>query len=255
MEGFYDLLASVDKLGDLFDLGIESHDRLFHLGKSGPAAVRLVSVGYKYGTKAVISDLSLEFAPGASVAIVGRAGTGKSTLVDMLCGLRTPSSGHVELDGFDLRELRSDSLREHMAVAGSIEIFHGTIDENIHMNRSNVQANDVREALGTVGLLEDVMKQPDGLNAVLQTDGAPLTGSQSQRLMLARAIVGRPRLLIIDGTLDGLPDADIGELMGKLTDRRAPWTLLVITARNDVMAACDRVVQLGKSDAAYATVS
>jgi ABC-type bacteriocin/lantibiotic exporter with double-glycine peptidase domain len=138
-----------------------------------------------------------------------------------------------------------------LAVAGSTEIFHGTIDENVHMNRSNLQANDIRDALDTVGLLDDIMKQPNGLNAVLQTDGAPLTGSQSQRLMLARAIVGRPRLLIIDGTLDGLPDADIGELMRKLTDRSSPWTLLVVTARNKIMEACDRVVQLGKADAAY----
>jgi ABC-type bacteriocin/lantibiotic exporter with double-glycine peptidase domain len=165
-------------------------------------------------------------------------------LLDLLCGLRAPTAGHIELDGIDLRELRPDSLREHLAVARGIEIFHGTIDENVHLNRPNVRANDVRDALEAVGLLDEILALPGGLNSVLQTNGAPLTQSQSLRLMLARAIVGRPRLLLIDGSLDGLPDEALERVLARLTSDHVPWTLLAATGRSEVVAACDRNVRL-----------
>ncbi len=131
-ESYYDLLASVDKLGHLFDLPTESHDKLFHLREDVPATVKLRDVTYEFGHHPVLEDLNFELSPGESVAVVGGAGCGKSTLVDLLCGIRQPSSGHVELDGIDLRELRPDSLREHVSAAGAVEIFHGSIDENVH---------------------------------------------------------------------------------------------------------------------------
>ena len=76
----------------------------------------------------------------------------------------------------------------------------------MHLNRPHISAQDVREALAAVGLVDEVLQLPDGLNTMLQTNGAPLSTTQALRLMLARAIVGRPRLLLIDGTLDALPD-------------------------------------------------
>lgn len=247
LDSFYDLMASVDKLGQLFDLQVEAHDKLFHLQPSSPASVRLSEVSYRYPGSTGLTECDLELAPGEKVAIVGAPGCGKSTLVDLLCGMRAPSSGHIELDGIDLRELRPDSLREHLAVARSIEIFHGTIDENVHLNRPQVQANDVRDALNAVGLLDELLKLPNGLNSVVQTGGSPLSESQARRLMLARAVVSRPRLLLIDGTLDGLSDEVLGEVLPHLMDAKAPWTLLVTTGRRSVVDACDRVIRLDES--------
>ena len=244
MESFYDLLASVHKVGQLFDLEVEPHDKLFHLREGEPATVRVNGASYSYGGAPGLANCDLKLSAGEVVAVTGPAGSGKSTLIDLLCGLRTPNSGHIELDGIDLRELRPDSLREHLAVARSTEIFHGTIDENVHLNRSNVRAKDVRDALEAVGLLDEILEMPDGLNSVLQTNGAPLTQSQALRLMLARAIVGRPRLLLIDGTLDALPDETLREVLSRLAGDGIPWTLLVATGRDSVIEACDRTVAL-----------
>lgn len=242
MEMFYDLLASVDKLGHLFDLPTEPHDKLFHLREGAPASITMRDVDFHHGSVSVLSDFRMELAPGESVALVGPPGSGKSTLIDVLCGLRQPSSGHVELDGIDLRELRPDSLREHLSVCRGVEIFPGTIDENVHLCRPHISALDVREALDAVDLLDELLKLPDGLNTPLQTHGAPLSASQAVRLMLARAIVGRPRLLLIDGTLDVLTDETLAEVLPSLIKPHAPWTLLVATGREAVVDACDRMV-------------
>ena len=123
MESFYDLLTSVDKLGHLFDLPIEAHNKLFHLRDRSPARVAVRQVNYQYGSRQVLRDVSFEIEPGESVALVGPAGCGKSTLLDLLCGLRQPASGHIELDGIDLRELRPDSLREHIGLCAAWRSF------------------------------------------------------------------------------------------------------------------------------------
>ncbi|REJ68304.1 MAG: ATP-binding cassette domain-containing protein [Planctomycetota bacterium] len=245
MESFYDLLASVDKLGLLFDLSTESHDKLFHLREDGAASITARGVNFKYDKTEVLREVDLELQPGDSVALLGQSGSGKTTLIDLLCGLRTPDSGHVELDGIDLRDLRPDSLRQHLAVSRSVDVFNGTIDENVHLNRPNVRSSDVCDALQAVGLLGEIQRLPEGLGTVLQTNGAPLTSSQSVRLMLARAIVGRPRLLLIDGTLDALSDAELGPVLENLIgDEKRPWTVLVTTGRRAVIEACNRVAAL-----------
>ena len=254
MESFYDLLASVDKLGHLFDLPIEPHDKLFHLRDTVPATVSVRDVDYSYGSLKVIDDLSFQLRAGETVAVVGPSASGKSTLVDLISGLRPPNSGHVELDGIDLRELRPDSLREHLAVARGIEIFHGSIDENVRLSRPQISALDVRESLSAVGVLDDLLRLPEGLNTQLQTDGAPLTTSQATRLMLARAIIARPRLLLIDGTLDALPDDTLQTVLHNLTRGNLPWTLLVTTGRRNVIEACNRVIHLGAGVAANRAV-
>jgi ABC-type multidrug transport system fused ATPase/permease subunit len=180
--------------------------------------------------------------PGQQIAIFGSPGCGKSTLIDLICGLREPQSGHIELDGIDIRELRPDSLREHLGVARSVEIFAGTIEENVHLNRSNLSAHDVRNALETVGLLNEILELPNGLNTHLQTGGKPLTDSQAAQLMIARAIVSGPRLLLIDGTLDLLPDdtaRQVLEGVGRPAGARAqPWTLLLATGRRELVEHC-----------------
>jgi ABC-type bacteriocin/lantibiotic exporter with double-glycine peptidase domain len=108
MESFYDLLASMDKLGHLFDLPIEDQTKLFHLHETGPATLAVRDLSYHYHASSdTFHDLNFELRPGESLALVGPDGSGKSTLVELLGGIRRPTSGHVELDGIDLRELRT----------------------------------------------------------------------------------------------------------------------------------------------------
>jgi putative ABC transport system ATP-binding protein len=248
LEAFYDLLAAVEKLGHLLDLPLERPEGVPHRSRSLGAAVVVSDVTFSYegGHRQALSHLSLRLDPGERVALVGPNGAGKSTLVDLLFGLRAPEDGWVEIDGADVRELRLETLREHVALVKGIEIFEGTVLANVRMGREDITVADVRGALRQVGLLETVMDLPDGLNTLLWTGGSPLSLGQANRLMLARAIAGQPRLLILDEALDHM-DADIREtVLPAILGREARWTLLVVTHSEEVARLCDRVVRLDR---------
>jgi putative ABC transport system ATP-binding protein len=244
LESFYDLLASVDKLGVLFDLPVEPHDRLLHGHSDRPAMLVARELNYHSPEGGLAQPVNLDIKSGEKVAILGSTRAGKSLLLELITGMKSPTSGQILLDNIDLRELRPDSLREHLSLASDLEIFNGTLNENVHLGRTHISGRDVRDALESVGLLDDILQLPEGLNTKLQTGGFPLSESQSALLMVARAIVGRPRLLLVDGTLDRLDDDARDHLIQHLTDAKAPWTLVLATRQLQIADQCERVITL-----------
>jgi len=248
LESYYDLLAAADKLGHLMDLPLERAGGEAFPARAGGAKVAVLGVRFGYGGygHTVLDRLDLTLAPGERVALTGPNGSGKTTLAELLFGLRLPDHGRIEIDDADLRDLSLESVRERIAIVSGVEVFDGTVLSNIGMGREEVTAADVRAALRSVGLLETILAYPDGLNSALGTGGTQLSLGQVNRLMLARALVGKPRLLVLDETLDHM-DADIREnVLPAILGRDAPWTLLVITHSDEVSALCDRVIHLGK---------
>jgi ABC-type bacteriocin/lantibiotic exporter with double-glycine peptidase domain len=232
LETFYDLLASLDKLGALTDLPGETSGE-GSSPDSGPAAILVRTPRY-----------SLDIKSGEKIGLRGLSGSGKSTLLDAVSGFTELPGGSAELDGTDIRNLDLRRFRSRVALVRGIELFHGTVLENVRVGRE-VSVAQVQKALDEVGVWAAVQQLPEGLNTVLATGGAPLSEGQKQAVMLARAIVGSPRLLIIDEALDSVQDSEERELFTKiLFDRRAPWTLLLVTAREDLMRCCDRVLNL-----------
>lgn len=257
LEGFYDLLTSMDKLGHMFDLPVEPSSGVMHVGRTGAATLSLRHVAVTHDDGPVgLSEVSLDAAPGEVIAITGRAGCGKSTLLDVLFRLREPSSGRVMLDGFDLADVRPDVLRQNIALVRGIEILEGSLAENVHLNRAEASTADVRAALKRVGLDDAVAPHDaDGqsssssgsttsLAMCLCQNGAPLSESQTRRLMLARALVGKPRLLLIDGMLDTFGDVDASALLEELKQTRSTCTVLIATSRRSIAEACDRICLL-----------
>ena len=254
MESYYDLLASVDKLGQLFDLPMERQDGIIAVQTGHPSPVNLVDLTYhtKDGTH-VLSNFQLKVDAGERIGIVGASGSGKSLLFDMLYGIRTPSTGHVAINGLDPYDLRPDALRRQVALVRDREVFAGTIEENIHLERPDVSTYDVRNALEDVGLIDDVLRMPNGLDTQLISKGNPLTRNQARKLMIARAIVGRPSLLLIDGLIDSLPDDEALEIIQLLTKPDQPWTLMVITGRSYIADQLDRVIEMQPEMAEHQT--
>lgn len=250
LQSYYDLLASVDKLGVLFDLPMERQDGLLQLSQTEPAEVSVKGVGFA-NFHGVTTDhqIDLYVESGGRLMLTGPSGSGKSRLLDLLFGLTSPAKGHVSINEIDPRDMRPDALRKHVALVRNIEIFNGTLEENIHLERPYVSTSDVREALEWVGLYEQILQLPQGLQTHLVDNGYPLTEIQARKLMLARAIVGRPRLLLIDGLLDALSDDEAERLTCMLADPARLWTLIMVTGRRNLVELGTSTYTLQDSEA------
>jgi ABC-type bacteriocin/lantibiotic exporter with double-glycine peptidase domain len=247
LQSYYELMAAMDKLGHLLDLPQErqSGEVLGHSG--GPAAVSLHRVSFRYGNgsgRDIFSGLEAQVHPGERIAVVGRSGAGRGTLLELLFGLRTPTDGTVQVDGFDIRDLKLDSVRREIALVKGMEILEGSVLENIRMGRNDIGMAEVREVLAGLRLDDDVLGLPEGLNTPLNYLGVPLSPEKARRLVMARALVGQPRLLLVHEMLDAL-DAGISDSVIRWVLRRdAPWTAIVATQSAAVVASCDRIWRL-----------
>jgi len=243
LESLYDLLASLDKLGALSDIPAE---------ESGEEPLSAIDQAVRLRVRAPRFSLAVE--PSDRLAVTGLSGSGKSSFLDTICGYSSPPGWGVEVDGIDIRHVERTSLRSQLALVRGTEIFAGTILDNVRVGREDISVAEVQVALGQTGIWEAIQNLPNGLHTELAGNGLPLSEGQAQALMLARAIVRKPRLLIIDETLDHIEDLGTRELLADLLfDMRAPWTLVVVTTRQDLLRRCGRVLKLPEGTLGHAT--
>ncbi|MGD9903492.1 MAG: peptidase domain-containing ABC transporter [Vicinamibacterales bacterium] len=247
LEVYYDLCAALDKLGGLIDLPLERSGGDADLPGDGPLDLELrdIEVTYEDGDRPALRVRHWAVAAGERVGVTGPHGAGKSTLADVLFGMRQPGAGAIRLHGVDLRHVPLPAMRQQVALVRGVELFPGSILDNVRLGRDELSHAQVTAALDAVGLLDELQRLPDGLDTELHPHGRPLSHRQACRLMIARAIVGRPRLVVLDGILDQIdrPD-DEAQLAALLFAPDAPWTVVCITDRPALLARCTRVVEL-----------
>lgn len=236
----YEAQVNLHKLAHLSDLPLERSD-----GQPLPAspqglAVRCRGLTFTHpGGPPLLNQLDLEIPAGAKVGLLGSNGCGKSTLADLLSGTLEPGLGTVELDGQELRSLRLDSVRRQVGLATDHnEMLEATLEENILLGRE-VSAGELRWALEASGLDEHLPWLPQGLRTPLLRQGRNLSRSQWQRVMVARALLGRPRLLILDEAFTGIDEPKLERLLETLFDRFSAQTVLLISRRPEVVRRCE----------------
>lgn len=237
LESWYDLLAAVDKLGVLFDLPIEQQQGQNVLPNQGPATVVVKNLELRSAVDTHEGPMNLTIPAGARLCLPDDGSGRASRLIDHLFGMRRPQHGGILINGVDLRDLQPDALRVQVALIRNVEIFSGTIAANVHREHPHVAPQAVHHALAAVGLLDELLEFPEGLETRVTESGEPLTPNQARRLMFARAIVQTPKLLLIDGALDALPDDQASSLCRWLSAPDRPWTLVVVTAQQRILDA------------------
>lgn len=237
---FYEAQVNLDKLAHLSDLPLERSDG-HELQRAGAGlAVRCRSLTFAHPDgPPLLNQLDLEIPAGTKVGLLGPNGSGKSTLADLLIGTLEPQLGTVELDGQELRSLRLDSVRRQVGLANDHnEMLEATLEQNILLGRE-VSSGELRWALEASGLDEHLPWLPQGLRTPLLRQGRNLSRSQWQRVMLARALLGRPRLLILDEAFTGIDEPKLEELMQSIFGDLRTQTVLLISRRPEAVRRCD----------------
>jgi ABC-type bacteriocin/lantibiotic exporter with double-glycine peptidase domain len=244
---FYDLQTAMDKIGTLLDLPEEATGQMiFKVKPNAAVSVLCNHIHFKYAEgNPVFQELNLSIAPGSKVSIVGKSGCGKTTLALLMAGLYHPDFGNVTINGFDLRNVDLHSFRAHLSlVTNSNDLFEGTLEENIRLSREKISQEDLLWALDMVDLTQELSRLDNGLQTGIISEGKNLSEGVRQRVLLARALVTRPALLILDEVFHSIGEVSKSHILDRLMEPEAPWTVIHLTHDLDVIARSQQVFTL-----------
>ncbi len=210
---------------------------------SGGIELTNVSFRYNENMPLILDNMSLKIRPGQYVAIVGKTGCGKSTLMRLLLGFEKPQKGAVYYDGRDIERIDLKSLRRRIGVVmQNGKLFSGDIYSNIVISAPWLTQSDAWDAAEKAGIAEDIRRMPMGMNTIISEGSGGISGGQRQRLMIARAIAPKPKILMLDeatSALDNLTQKKVSESLDSLK-----CTRIVIAHRLSTIKQCDRILVL-----------
>lgn len=220
-------------------------DALMPGALTGEIEVNNVTFSYDGTSGTILNDLSLHIQAGEYIGIVGSSGSGKSTLLKLLLGFERPDVGKIYYDGKDIDSIDKRELRKRFGVVlQDGRLISGSIYENITITAPRTSMEQVQKVIRDVGLEDDIQQMPMGLHTVLSENSGTISGGQQQRILIARAIVGNPRIIYFDeatSALDNVTQAMVCETLEKLKATR-----VVIAHRLSTVMNCDRILVLEK---------
>lgn len=218
-------------------------------GAGGKIEFRNVTFRYPSGGRPVFSGLSFTINSGEHVAILGRVGGGKSTIARLILGDVTPDDGSVLINGTDIREIDPASLRATIGVTmQESELLPGSIRENIALGRQGIDDDEIVRAAQISGTHQFVFPLANGYDFRLAERGEGLSAGQKQSIMIARALAGRPPILIMDEPSIGMDNQTEGSLIKRLREELADRTLLLITHRPPLVQLTDRLIVINEGE-------
>ena len=244
---FTKAMASGDRIMEVFDLkpGIISGEG--RKREDQTYAVEMENVQFSYTKDAVpaLSDIHLKIRQGETVGIIGGTGSGKSTLVQLIGRFYDADQGRVKVFGTDVKDYDLQELRSKIGmVPQRAVLFHGTIRENLKVGKENASEKEMYEALKTAQALEVAESKEDGLDAMISEGGKNLSGGQRQRLTIARALVRKPQILILDDSASALDFATDARLRRALKEDTENMTVFLVSQRVSSLMHADRILVL-----------
>mgnify|MGYP001800345760 CR=1 FL=1 len=247
LETFYDLLTSLEKLGQVVDKDLEPQDGERPFTSEEGFNLELSDVSYMVPDrdKKIIDDVSFSVSPTCTVLLTGPSGSGKSTLLRLMAGILEPSQGKLFVNNVALLGLNLNYYRSHLGQTLSEETpFEGSILNNITFGSKDISQDEVYWALDKVKLTQFVKDQPYGLNTILYPEGKQIPYTVGKKIVLARSIVRKPKLLLLNDPLDQFNEAAATSIKNFLSDTGNGWALVVVSKNEKWASKCSRIITL-----------
>ncbi|TBV26632.1 ABC transporter ATP-binding protein [Meridianimaribacter sp. CL38] len=247
---FYDVLTSIEKLGQVIDKPIEAQTG--EVVKSGNNLnIELKNVFYevKERNTPILKDINLTIAPKDKILIKGESGAGKSSLLQLITGVIMPTSGYIYVNDLSMESLYINNYRAQLGLSLSTETpFEGTIRENITFGNPTISDDAIYDVFAQIGLTEFLQQQPKGLNTILKPEGKQIAYTTAKKIVLARAIVKKPKVLILEDPLDQFKKAESKQIIDFLISENQTWSLVVISNNDYWSSKCNKQITLKKGE-------
>ncbi len=205
--------------------------------------IQVDNIGFRYGNRAVIKGLSLDIAPGEMIGLVGQSGSGKSTMVNLICRFYDVSEGAIRIDGIDIRDLPVSEYRRHIGlVLQEPFLFFGTIADNIAYGKPEASRAEIVAAARAAHAHEFILRLPQGYDSLVGERGQSLSGGERQRISIARALLINPRILIMDEATSSVDTETEQEIQKALDNLVRGRTTIAIAHRLSTLRRADRLV-------------
>ena len=251
IESIYDVLTALEKIGFVFDKPMDEYDGVSLKESNDSFAVAAENLSYRYESAAATSlkNLSFEIPSNTSAFICGPPSSGKSTLMKIISGILDPTDGIIKYNGFPLRSLDFDKLKEEIGFCiNNSEIFQGTILDNISMRRDKATPENINRALSITGLSSYLAKMPLGFKTIIDPEGKKVPTNIQKRILLARAIATNPRLLILEDPLDHVNAEEKKTLISALTNKDNRWRVIISSVDDIWKEHIDNVIEINDGE-------
>ena len=259
METIYDVLTAIEKIGLVTDLALEKDTgEKLEITETG-LKIKAQALSYKFEANynPTLQDVNFELKEGSSLCVSGTSGSGKSFLLQVMAGLYDSYTGSLSINGYPLGSLCKENLRTYIGDNLSKEdIFKGTLYENISLGKAFITKEDVRKASEIVGLCDYIESLNEGYLTLLLSQGKNLPKSIQLKIILARAIVGNPRLILLEDNFKQLPPLDKERFINYLFAKEKKWTVIAISNEKQIAEKFENVLILDKGkQLAFGTMS
>ena len=246
LESFYGVLTSIEKLGQVIDKPLERQEGE-EVNNKKDFTLELQDVTYEVKdlNKPVLDEISLTVNPKDRILIEGESGSGKSSLLQLISGIIQPTSGYMFINNASVSSLIISKYRAHLGLSLSEETpFEGSIRENITFGDTSISDDVIYEVLDKVGLTEFIKLQKNGLNTLLKPDGKQIAYTIAKKLVLARALAKRPKVLILEDPLDQFKQEETQKIIQYLSSPKQPWSLIVVSNNKAWKQQCNKHITL-----------
>ena len=248
LETLYDMLTAIEKLGQVVDFKLESQEGKTPEFKT-PFRLELDDVWYSVEGREepVLSNISFCVEPKEVVLLRGVSGSGKSSLMRVLAGVNTPTSGSVFIDNTNLKAIQLNHFRTHLGLSLSDEVpFEGTLRENLTFGNTDVDEHYLEELLTVIGLKEFVRSLPFGLDTLISPEGRHISYTVTKKIILIRALLKQPKMLLLEDPLDQFRPEETSKIIDYLCDKKHNWSIVVISNNSYWNTKCTKSLELNE---------